>query len=77
MLEVRVRLLPHGLEMGAQTIDTIWIANRGDGTRRIANYDVYLVDPRDGGQPFTEVLRHRRGLGAWHLVRRAIAAIEG
>jgi len=88
MLVVTVDLWPYGDRRHARTVDTIAIANTGDGTADVADYAVWRagwpaleqelekLTGRTIPPPDAMVRRHRRADGAAALAAKAIRALE-
>ncbi len=74
MMVVKVEVWPGGHAPGAFEIARIGIANRGDGTPQVADYDVLALTDRDRREAvcYSEVLTHYRDSGWESLVMRAI-----
>lgn len=51
MLEVKVEIVPWGMESKRYSLTHLYIGNDGTGTRETGNYDVYTEDPRGKDYP--------------------------
>ena len=71
---VKIEVWPRGYASGAFEIARLGIANRGDGTPLLADYDVLALTGRDHRETvcYSEVLKHQRDYGWESLVMRAI-----
>ena len=71
---VKIEVWPGGMPSSAFEIARLGIANRGDGTPQVADYDVLALLGRERRETvcYSEVLKHQRDYGWESLVMRAI-----
>lgn len=75
MLRVRVELVPFGDEDRAKELGQLIIHNKGMVEFGHADYGVINMTPGEEGE-YVEDVRHRRDLGAWQLVAKAIKELD-
>lgn len=74
MLVVKVELWPFGEEELLEELGRITIANDGEGSSLVADYDVVVTD--ESGSSGFRVREHFRERGFWALVKRAVAGVS-
>ena len=78
---LRLTLTLHSaIDGNAYDLGSLTIINDGTGTHERGNYDVVLVDKRDGAKTRTRrgrVEDYLRSAGAWELVAKAILGKAG
>jgi hypothetical protein len=74
MLEIKVDLVPFGIESGRRTLKKFIIANDGTGDSFIGNYKVLSEDRTT---VFGVIKKHERNKDVLFLVKKALGIIAG
>ena len=75
-LRVTVEIVPFGVESDAYTIGKLDIFNKGQVDFGHCEYGVLDLSKATDSGEFIKTVLHRRDLGAWELIRKAITELK-